>query len=54
MEERELAAVAASIAVALLATVVAGPLDWTLDIAVAPVGLELSASFAGARIEMHF
>ncbi|HYD89011.1 MAG TPA: hypothetical protein VEA80_16160 [Vitreimonas sp.] len=56
MEERELswAAVAASVAVALLVAAGASPADWTLEVAFAPLGFELSASVAGATIELNF
>jgi|GEM_PF-3574123 len=54
MEERELswAAALASVAVALIVVAGASPAEWTLDLAFAPVAFELSASFAGATIEL--
>lgn len=56
MEERELslAAVVASTAVALVVMAGVGPADWSLDVALAPLDFELSASFAGAVIQLSF
>jgi hypothetical protein len=55
MDEREQGLAAAAAATALaVALLIAAPAHWSVELALAPLNLEFSATFAGLHIELGF